>query len=124
MSGRLHAEVNAVPGGIGSMLVRTIATPETEIAMATVEKRSISLTSELATLVDEAVASGEFGNASEMIREALRQWKDRRDLHGYTVEELRLLWHEGLAGERARPLSDSVPSIIKQKGRERLSSRD
>ena len=106
------------------MLVRTIATPETEIAMATVEKRSISLTSELATLVDEAVASGEFGNASEMIREALRQWKDRRDLHGYTVEELRLLWHEGLAGERARPLSDSFPSIIKQKGRERLSSRD
>ncbi|MGX9119188.1 ribbon-helix-helix domain-containing protein [Mesorhizobium sp. BHbsci] len=31
-----------------------------------------------------------------MIRDALRQWKDRRDLHGYTVEELRKLVQEGI----------------------------
>lgn len=65
--------------------------------MSNVEKRSISLTPELAAVVDQAVAGGEFGNASEVIREALRQWKDRRDLHGYTVEELRRLWDEGIA---------------------------
>lgn len=65
--------------------------------MATVEKRSISLSPELAAVVDQAVAGGEFGNASEVIREALRQWKDRRELHGYTVEELRRLWDESVA---------------------------
>ncbi|GIT93339.1 transcriptional regulator [Jannaschia pagri] len=92
--------------------------------MPTVEKRSISLPPELASLVDRAVAEGEFGNASEVIREALRQWKDRRDLHGYTVEELRLLWDEGQGSGTPRPLSDDYAARIKAEGRARLSGRD
>jgi antitoxin ParD1/3/4 len=31
-----------------------------------------------------------------VIRDALRQWKERRDLLGYTVEELRVLVQEGI----------------------------
>ena len=31
-----------------------------------------------------------------MIRDALRQWKDRRDLFGYMIEELRRLVQEGI----------------------------
>ena len=88
--------------------------------MPTVEKRSVSLPSELAAVVDDAVASGEFGNASEVIREALRQWKDRRDLHGYTVEELRALWQEGLASGPSR-LADL--EALKAEGRRRLAAR-
>ncbi|UVK47666.1 type II toxin-antitoxin system ParD family antitoxin [Mesorhizobium sp. AR07] len=51
---------------------------------------------ELAQAVDDVVAAGEYASASEVIRDALRQWKDRRDLYGYTVEELRKLVQEGI----------------------------
>jgi antitoxin ParD1/3/4 len=64
--------------------------------MGHVDKRSITLSPELATAVDDVVAAGEYASASEVIRDALRQWKERRDLLGYTVEELRVLVQEGI----------------------------
>lgn len=64
--------------------------------MPQVEKRSIALSPELAAAVDRAVAGGEYGNVSEVIRDALRQWKERRELYGYTVDELRRLVDEGM----------------------------
>jgi antitoxin ParD1/3/4 len=64
--------------------------------MGHVDKRSITLSQELAESVDQAVAAGEYASVSEVIRDALRQWKERRDLFGYTVEELRRLIQEGL----------------------------
>ncbi|MER8371948.1 type II toxin-antitoxin system ParD family antitoxin [Mesorhizobium sp. M1406] len=70
--------------------------------MGQVDKRSITLSPELAQAVDDVVAAGEYASASEVIRDALRQWKDRRDLHGYTVEELRKLVQEGIDSGRGQ----------------------
>jgi antitoxin ParD1/3/4 len=67
-----------------------------EAGMGQIDKRSITLSAELATAVDDAVAAGEYASASEVIRDALRLWKERRDLFGYTVEELRALVQEGI----------------------------
>jgi len=64
--------------------------------MSNVDKRSITLSPDLATAVDEAVAAGEYASASEVIRDALRGWKERRDLYGYSLEELRALIQEGI----------------------------
>lgn len=64
--------------------------------MGHVDKRSIALSPELANLIDEAVTSGEYASASEVVRDALRQWKERRNLFGYTLEELRGLIQEGI----------------------------
>jgi antitoxin ParD1/3/4 len=64
--------------------------------MTNVDKRSITLSPELATAVDAAVAAGEYASASEVIRDALRDWKERRDLYGYTLEQLRGLVQEGI----------------------------
>jgi len=64
--------------------------------MGQIDKRSITLSSELATAVDEAVATGEYASASEVVRDALRLWKERLDLFGYTVEDLRALVQEGI----------------------------
>jgi antitoxin ParD1/3/4 len=69
---------------------------EQECIMGHVDKRSITLSPELAAAVDDVVAAGEYASASEVIRDALRQWKERRDLLGYTVEELRELVQEGI----------------------------
>ena len=88
--------------------------------MATVEKRSISLSSELASAVDEAVTSGEYGNASEVVRDALRQWKERRVLLGYTVEELRQLWQEGIESGDAGPFDEGAVNRIRERAHRRL----
>jgi len=74
--------------------------------MGQVDKRSITLSPELAQAVDDVVAAGEYASASEVIRDALRQWKDRRDLLGYTVEELRRLAQEGID---SGPAQDGQP---------------
>lgn len=65
--------------------------------MPAVEKLSIALTTEQATLVRQVVESGEYASSSEVIREALREWKLKRDFQQTEIEELRRLWHEGLA---------------------------
>jgi antitoxin ParD1/3/4 len=73
--------------------------------MSNVDKRSITLSPELAAAVDEVVAAGEYASASEVVREALRHWKERRDLFGYTLEELRALVQEGIDSGQGRYIS-------------------
>jgi len=82
--------------------------------MGQVDKRSITLSPELARAVDDVVAAGEYASASEVIRDALRQWKERRDLLGYTVEELREMVQEGI---------DSGPALDGPPLMERLRAR-
>ena len=50
--------------------------------MSKLEKLSISLTPELASLVRIAVAEGDYASTSEVIREALRDWKIKQKSHG------------------------------------------
>ena len=64
--------------------------------MPNVEKLSIALTPEIAALVREAVETGEYASSSEVVREALRDWKRKRSLERQEMDELRRLWGEGL----------------------------
>jgi antitoxin ParD1/3/4 len=82
--------------GFDPTLIQPRNSDRQEVFMSTVDKRSITLSPELAAEVDEAVAAGEYASASEVVRDALRQWKERRDLFGYTLEELRALVQEGI----------------------------
>lgn len=65
--------------------------------MANVEKLSISLTPELGAVIRQAVATGDYATESEVIREALRDWKQRRALREAGLDELRRFWDEGSA---------------------------
>jgi antitoxin ParD1/3/4 len=64
--------------------------------MGKVEKVSIALTEELAETVRAAVASGDFASSSEVVRAALREWRDRRERARAEVERIRQLWQEGI----------------------------
>jgi len=83
--------------------------------MATVEKITIALTPEMAGFVRQAVEAGEYASTSEAIRDAVREWKERRDLRGYrpmncaewcrrasTVVQA-LMWHAGGCEGRSPP---------------------
>jgi len=60
------------------------------------EKITIALTPELAGFVRQFVESGEYASTSAVVRAAVREWKERRELLGYTAEELRGLVREGI----------------------------
>lgn len=64
--------------------------------MGNVSKISVALTTELAATVHEAVKSGEFASASEVIRDALRNWNQRRAERAAAIEEIRRAWYEGI----------------------------
>ena len=70
--------------------------------MPAVEKISIALTPDLAALVRQAVESGEYASSSEVIRDALRDWKAKQTVRREQLEELRRLWKEGVQSGPAR----------------------
>jgi antitoxin ParD1/3/4 len=84
--------------------------------MGSVEKITVSLTPEMAEQIRTAVKSGEFASTSEVIRDAMREWKERRDLFGYTLEELRALVQEGID---SGPSSRQSMAEIKAEARRR-----
>lgn len=65
--------------------------------MANVEKISMALTPEMVTMVRQAVETGEYASTSEVIRDALRDWKLHRTQRAQAVEELGRLWDDGIA---------------------------
>jgi antitoxin ParD1/3/4 len=85
--------------------------------MSTVEKITIALTHEMAGFVRNAVETGEYASTSEVIRDAVREWKERRDLLGYTVEELRDLVRDGL---ESGPSKHASMDEIKTEARRRF----
>jgi antitoxin ParD1/3/4 len=87
--------------------------------MANVEKISIALPADMATLVRKAVETGDYASSSEVIREALREWKARRAARSEAVSELRRLWEEGIDSGRSAALDMAA---IKRRGRQRLQA--
>jgi len=65
--------------------------------MANVEKVSVALTAEMAAMMRQVVETGEYASASEVMREALRDWKFRRARRERAIEELGRLWDAGVA---------------------------
>lgn len=63
--------------------------------MANVEKISVALTPEMATTMRRAVESGEYASASEVMREAMREWHARRTEREQALVQLGRLWDEG-----------------------------
>lgn len=87
--------------------------------MANVEKVSIALTPELAALVRQAVETGDYASASEVIRDALREWKQRRLERAQAMEQLGRLWDQGVASGSGQ--FESIDAI-KAEARRRLVS--
>lgn len=86
--------------------------------MSKVEKISVSLTGELLAEVQNAVASGDYASTSEVVREALRGWREQRSHRDLATAHLRRL----LADAEASGYSDAPLDIaaIKAEGRKRL----
>jgi len=72
--------------------------------MANVEKLSVALTTQQADLLREAVDSGEYATASEVVREAMRAWQEKWEARQADIRKIRRLWEEGKASGEPQPL--------------------
>jgi len=84
---------------------------------------NVSLTPELEQLVNERVASGRYGSASEVVREALRLLDDQDQIRQRRLKDLQEKVAIGLSQlrrGRRRPFDRAAVERIKATGRERL----
>lgn len=87
--------------------------------MPGVEKITIALTPDLAASVHEAVESGGYASTSEVIREALRDWREKRREHEEQLNEIRRLVDEGIqSGISPRKVGDIIAELEREYGME------
>jgi antitoxin ParD1/3/4 len=64
--------------------------------MPAVEKISIALPPEMVASIRKAVETGEYASSSEVVRDALHEWTQTRDLRQQSLVELRALWRQAV----------------------------
>jgi len=64
--------------------------------MPSIEKISIALPQEMVAAVRQAVEDGEYASSSEVVRDALRDWNQKRQLRQQGIDDLRLAWREAI----------------------------
>lgn len=79
--------------------------------MSSVERLTITLPTEMATTVRDAVAGGEYASASEVIRQALRDWMRVHDTERRDLEALRTAIRAGLQSGNAIPAEEVFAAL-------------
>jgi antitoxin ParD1/3/4 len=91
--------------------------------MSAIERLTITMPSEMATVVKEAVETGDYASSSEVIREALRDWKAKRVLKRHEFEALKADIDKGLADIAAGRVKDFDAQAIIERGRTLFAAR-
>ena len=63
--------------------------------MANVERVTVTVSADLAATMRHTVEGGEYASTSEIVREALREWKHKRDQERRDLDSLRQLIRDG-----------------------------
>jgi antitoxin ParD1/3/4 len=91
--------------------------------MSEIERLTITLPAEMAASVRAAVDEGNYASSSEVIREALRDWKMKRAVQMQELAALRADIDIGLKDLAEGRTSPFDPEDIIKLGRERLKQR-
>jgi antitoxin ParD1/3/4 len=83
--------------------------------MSTVEKISIALPPEMVAVVRSAVETGEYASSSEVVRDALRDWTQKRRLRQQGIEELRQVWQQAIKDQTPGVPADDVLNRLERK---------
>ena len=91
--------------------------------MAGIERLTITLPTDMAALLKAAVNGGEYASASEVVREALREWKMKRALRLRELAALKADIDKGLTDLAEGRVKDFDPDRLIERGRKLLASR-
>jgi antitoxin ParD1/3/4 len=65
--------------------------------MTQIERMTVALPVEMAAIIKNAVETGDYASSSEVFRDAIRDWKIKRQLQQHEVEQMKLKVSQGLA---------------------------
>jgi antitoxin ParD1/3/4 len=91
--------------------------------MAEIERMTITLPADMAAVVKSAVKDGDYASTSEVVREALRDWKTKRALQLQQLAALKAEIDKGLADFAEGRVRDFDADRIIERGRKLLASR-
>lgn len=91
--------------------------------MADVERLTVTMPAEMLAIVKAAVSDGEYASTSEVIREALRDWKMKRALQLQEFVALKDDIQQGLADVANGRMTEFNADQIIELGRKSLASR-
>ena len=91
--------------------------------MSGIERVTITLPAEMASIVRGAVEDGDYASTSEVVRAALRDWKLKRALQLQELKALTADIDKGLADVAAGRVKDFDGARIIERGRKLLAAR-
>jgi antitoxin ParD1/3/4 len=91
--------------------------------MAEIERMTITLPAVLAAIVKGAVEGGDYASSSEVVREALRDWKTKRALQLQELAALKVDIDRGLTDVAEGRVKDFDAARIIERGRTLLAGR-
>lgn len=91
--------------------------------MAGIERMTITLPTDMAAVVKGAVEGGDYASSSEVVREALRDWKAKRALQLQELAALKADIDKGLADLAEGRVKDFDTTRITERGRKLLAGR-
>ena len=91
--------------------------------MAEIERMTITLPSDMAAVVRAAVDGGDYASNSEVMREALRDWKMKRALQLHELAALKADIDRGLTDLAEGRVQDFDANRIIERGRKLLANR-
>jgi len=91
--------------------------------MAKIERMTITLPSDMAEIVKGAIDCGDYASASEVVRDALRDWKTKRALQLQELAGLKADIDKGLTDLAEGRVADFDAARIIERGRKLLASR-
>lgn len=89
--------------------------------MSNIERMTITMPTDMAAIIKAAVDGGDYASTSEVVREALREWKLKRAVQSQELAALKADIDKGIADIAAGRVREfSVENII-ARGRELLA---
>jgi antitoxin ParD1/3/4 len=93
----------------------------TKSTMSTIERLTITMPADMAAIIKAAVDAGDYASTSEVVRDALRQWKMKRAIQLQEITSLKADIDEGLADVAAGRIDDFDRKKIVERGRKLLA---
>ncbi len=91
--------------------------------MSTIERMTITMPADMAAVVKAAVDAGDYASTSEVVRDALREWKTRRAIQLQELTALKSDIDKGLADVAAGRVKEFDAKKIVERGRKLLATR-
>jgi antitoxin ParD1/3/4 len=91
--------------------------------MQTVERLSITLPVEMARMIRAKVEAGQYATHSEVIRDALRLWQEKEELHQTRLARIRAMLQEAMDDPRPSVPFDEVMRELEARAAEPVAGR-